>query len=94
MGQREDIHRAQLRAQQFCITGKPGLDQVVAQQTELVHRKTMLRRELRAVVIVVNQRHGHRDFTSERALDINSAVHCSVCEKPGNKSESTDGTDC
>ena len=62
MGQGEDIHRAQLGAQQPGILGQPGLDQVVTQQTELVHRKSVIRRELWAVVIVVNQRYRHRDF--------------------------------
>ena len=32
-------------------------------------------------------------FRTERAFDINSAVHCEVFEKPGNKSEITDGAD-
>ena len=62
MGQGEDIHRAQLGAQQPGILGQPGLDQVVTQQTELVHRKSVIRREHWAVVIVVNQRYRHRDF--------------------------------
>ena len=56
MGQREDIHRAQFGTQQVGITGQPGLDQVVAQQAEFIHREAMLRRELGTVVIVVNQR--------------------------------------
>lgn len=60
MGQGQNLRWAQLRAQQLAVLGQATVHQVVAQQAEFVHGEPMFRRELGAVVIVVDQwqRHG------------------------------------
>lgn len=60
MGQGQNLRWAQLWAQQLAVVGQSRGHQVVAQQAEFVHGEAMVRRELGAVVIVVDQwqRHG------------------------------------
>lgn len=62
VGQGENFPGAQLRAQQVGIAGQATVHQVVAQQAKLVHGEAVLRRELRAVVFVVDQRQWHGNF--------------------------------
>ena len=72
VGQGEDVVGADLGAQQRRVGGQPAGDQVVAQQAELVHREAMVRREFRAVVVVVDQRQGHGGFVRWACADLAS----------------------
>ncbi|MCY1404764.1 hypothetical protein D9M71_199830 [compost metagenome] len=79
MGQGEDIVGADLRAQQVLVGGQSTVDQVIAQQAELVHRKAVLGGKRRAVVVVVDQRQGHGRFLSKSELDLAScACRCAT----------------
>ena len=62
MGEGEDVVGADLRAQQIGVTGQTAVDQVIAQQSKLVHREAVIRRKLGAVVFVVDQRQWHGGF--------------------------------
>lgn len=55
----ENLGRAQFRAQQIGVPDQAAVHQVIAQQAKLVHREAVIRRELGAVVFVVDQRQGH-----------------------------------
>ena len=71
MGQSQNIAWADVRAQQLGVSGQAAFDQVVAQQTEFIHRKAMLSREIRAVIIVVDEWQGH--FASGQRSKLNVA---------------------
>ena len=62
MGQGQNVCRAQRRAQQLAVFGEAAVHQVVTQQAKLVHGEPVVRRELRAVVFVVDQWQGHGIF--------------------------------
>jgi hypothetical protein len=59
MSEGENIRRAQVRAQQIGVAGQATVHQVIAQQAKLVHGEAVIRRELGAVVFVVDQGQGH-----------------------------------
>ncbi|MOA53307.1 hypothetical protein D3C78_1767470 [compost metagenome] len=65
MGEGENLCRAQWRAQQIGVAGQTTVYQVIAQQAKFVHGKAVIRRELRTVVFVINQRQRHDDFVRE-----------------------------
>lgn len=62
MGQGQNLGRAEFRAQQLAVLGQAALHQVVAQQAEFIHGEAVVRRELGAVVVVVDQWQRHGDF--------------------------------
>ena len=62
MGQGEHLGRAQFGAQQLAVLGQAAVDQVIAQQPEFIHGEAMIRRELGAVVVVVDQWQRHGNF--------------------------------
>lgn len=62
MGEGQNLCRAQLRAQQLAVLGQAAVHQVVAQQAKLIHGEPVVRWELGAVVVVVDQWQGHGIF--------------------------------
>src|SRR5690606_19535167 len=72
MGLREDVRCTRLGVQICRVRGQTAVDQVIAQQPEPLHRKTVPRWQRRAVVVVEYQRQGHR---SEPGIPL----HCGDC---------------
>ncbi len=65
VGQGENVRRTQRRAQQVGVAGQPAVHQVIAQQAKLVHGETVFRREVGAVVFVIDQWQRHGVFSDD-----------------------------
>ncbi|MNY81688.1 hypothetical protein D3C86_2233740 [compost metagenome] len=60
MGQGQYLGRTEVRSMQALVARQAAFQQMRVEQAELLHGKTVLRREGRAVVVVVDQRQEHR----------------------------------